>query len=363
MPMSYPAVTRPALLGAFALAVALTACGDQKVASASTAGSAAPADLTLPDPLATVGGTKVTMADVRARVGDRLDENETRYRVSQHKILDGAVQEIVRERVFAEEARKQGKTVDQLLAAEVGGSLEPSEVEIAAWYNENQERVRGRALPTISAEIGNYLRQQRRADANDKLEARLFAQSGVKVNLEPYRLTFDNAKAPALGSANAPVTLVEFSDFECPFCGRFYPTLKRIEETYGDRVRIVYRQFPLTSIHANAFKAAEASLCANEQGKFWPMHDLLFQEQQGLSVRDLKVKAGRVGVDQAKFDQCLETGRYAEQVQNDVREGTRVGVNGTPALFVNGVSIEGGAVPFEVLKKAIDKELAAAGAK
>jgi protein-disulfide isomerase len=347
-----------AFVALLTLGASLVGCSDQKVASATPpAAGNAKTDAEFPEVLATIGDQRITMADVRTRVGDELDQNETKFRVTQHKLVENTVRDIVSERMLAAEAKKQGKTVDQLLAAEVGGSLEPGEVEIATWYNENQARGGGRALDVISPEIGNYLRKTRRVDAIEKREIRLTAAQKVDVKLQPFRLAFDNSAAAARGPESSPVTLVEFSDFECPFCGRFFPTLKRIEEQYGDRIRIVYRQYPLTSIHQNAFKAAEASLCAKDQGKFWEMHDMLFTEQTQLSVRDLKVKANRLGLDQKKFDDCLDTGRFAAQVQADVHEGDRVGVNGTPALFVNGISIDGGAVPFETVQKAIDKEL------
>jgi protein-disulfide isomerase len=125
-------------------------------------------------------------------------------------------------------------------------------------------------------------------------------------------------------------------------------------------VRIVYRQYPIPSLHPYAFKAAEASLCAHEQGKFWQLHDAMFQDQNKLAIRDLKDKAARLGVDQKKFDGCLDSGKYTEKVQEDLRDGARAGVTGTPALFVNGVPIDGGAVGFDLVAKALDKELARA---
>jgi len=347
------------LAAVLTLGLSLVGCTDQKVAAASPTSAGKTNDAIFPETLATVGDQRITMADVKARVGDQLEQNETRFLVTQHRLVENTVRDILADRMLAGEAKKQGKTVDQLLAAEVGGSLEPTDVEIAAWYRENQARVGGRALAAISTEIGNYLRKTRRTEATEKLENRLKVEQKADVKIQPYRLTFDNTNAAARGPENSTVTLVEFSDFECPFCGRFFPTIKRLEEQYGDRIRIVYRQYPIPSLHANALKAAEASLCAKDQGKFWEMHDMLFQEQQQLSIRDLKVKANRLGLDQKKFDDCLDTGHFAGQVQADMREGDRVGVTGTPALFVNGISIDGGAVPFETVAKAIDKELKA----
>ena len=182
----------------------------------------------------------------------------------------------------------------------------------------------------------------------------------LTIYLEPYRATLNNAGAPSKGSSDSRVTLVEFSDFQCPYCRGFVPTLKRVETTYRDRVRIVYRQYPIPSLHPHAAKAAEASLCANEQGKFWDLHDLMFMEQDRLSVDDLKAKATRLGMDRAKFAACLDGGKFAQQVENDVREGTRAGVNGTPAVYVNGVLVEGGAASYEAVARALDAELARA---
>jgi len=194
--------------------------------------------------------------------------------------------------------------------------------------------------------------------AADRLVARLNKEKNVKVNFEPYRLAFDNGTSPTMGKAGAPVTLVEFSDFQCPFCHRFAPILKQVHDKYGDKVQIVYRQYPIPSLHPFAFKAAEASLCANDQGKFWEFHDSMFSEQNKLGVADLKDKAARMGMDRKKFEQCLDTGRYTEQVQKDMADGSKIGVTGTPAVFINGFELKGGAVPLETVTAAIDRELA-----
>lgn len=168
--------------------------------------------------------------------------------------------------------------------------------------------------------------------------------------------TFEITSADhVLGNQDAPVTLVEFSDFECPFCERAYPTFKKILENYKYQVRLVYKHFPL-GFHPNAQKAAEASECAAEQGKFWEYHDKIFDNQSaGLSVEKFKQWAQDLELDAQKFNDCLDSGKYASQVQSDYQEGVTKGVNGTPATFVNGQLISG-AVPYETFEQAI-KEL------
>ena len=349
---------RAMAFGALGLCSLLLACAGDRAAKAESPPRAQPAsDNDVPEVLATIGNTRITMADIRVRAGDDLDQMETRYRRERHKTIESTLQEIIRDSTLTAEARKQGKTLDQLVMAETGGALEPTEAEISGWYKQNRSRTGGRSLDQIRPKIVEYLRAERRNDASEKLEQRLSQERNITVHLQPYRVELNNEGAPAKGPAGAKVTLVEFSDFQCPFCSRFFPTLKQVEENFGNKVRIVYRQFPLTNIHPNAFKAAEASLCAHDQGKFWEMHDMMFQDQKRLTVRDLKATAGRLGLDQKKFDACVDTGRHTEQVQEDLKEGNRVGVTGTPAVFINGVALDGGAAPYEVVAKAIEKEL------
>ena len=166
---------------------------------------------------------------------------------------------------------------------------------------------------------------------------------------------------PSWGPEDAPVTIVEFSDFQCPFCSRFFSqTYPQIKQEYEGQVRFVYRDFPLTSLHENAQKAAEASECANEQGKFWDYHDMLFNNQAALDVASLKGYASQLGLDSTAFDQCLDSGKYTEEVQKDYQEGVSYGVTGTPAFFINGVSLIG-AQPYANFKAAIDAALQEAG--
>lgn len=344
------------MAGAVALGMIAGACARD---SAARMPAAAPAETpaTEPDVVASIKGEPITMADVRSRVGESLDRIETQYRLSRSKVIDSTIQIILRDRVLSEEAKRQGKSFEELVAAASDVPLEPTELDVSTWYAENRARVGNRSLEQVQPQIVAYLRDQRRRDAVAKLQERLDEEYEVKVDFEPYRLTFDNTGAPTLGRAGAPVTLVEFSDFQCPYCQGFAPILKRVEKEYGDKVQIVYRQYPIPSLHPNAFKAAEASLCANEQGKFWELHDVMFREQQQLSVSELKEKGRRLGMNSRQFDGCLDSGKYVEQVQNDQKEGQRAGIGGTPAVFINGVFVEGGAVPYETIAAIINREL------
>lgn len=160
---------------------------------------------------------------------------------------------------------------------------------------------------------------------------------------------------PVKGPNSAKVTIIEFSDFQCPFCGRAQATLNQIQDTYGDDVKFVFRDFPL-GFHENAQKSAEAAECAHEQGKFWEYHDLLFENQEALAVTDLKGYAAELDLDTKQFNECLDSGKYEEEVKSDMDDGIAAGVKGTPAFFINGRSIVG-AQPFANFKKVIDEEL------
>ncbi len=347
------------MLGSFLVTVLIcSGCSSEGSSAAAVDQQQRPAATAeVPSVLATIGDQSITLREVRVAVGGDLDRLDAEYARARHRLIETTLRQILRDTLFDAEARKQGKSVDELIRAEAGGALEPSDAEISSWYDENQDRVGGRSLDQVHGAIAEFLRKQRQELAMQKLEQRLEREHNVTVNLGPYRIDFDNADAPSRGPAEARVTLVEFSDFQCPFCGRFFSTLARVEKNFGDTVRVVYRQFPLSSIHPNAQKAAEASLCAKEQGKFWQMHDLMFQDQAHLGIVDLKEKAGRLGLNQRRFDECLDSGRYAEWIEKDLQEGQRAGVTGTPALFINGIPLRPGALPYEAVADAIHEEL------
>lgn len=164
---------------------------------------------------------------------------------------------------------------------------------------------------------------------------------------------------PVLGDPNARVTLVEFGDFQCPFCGRFFQTTEvQIIEKYvkTGKARFVYRDFPLSAIHNEAQKSAEAAECANEQSKFWPYHNILYQRQSDLGQQNYKKWAGELGLNSKQFNECLDSGKYVQEVEKDLRDGQAAGVNGTPSTFVNGRIVQG-AVPFAQFEAIIEEEL------
>jgi protein-disulfide isomerase len=315
-----------------------------------------------PETLATIDGDPVTMEDVEDLAGTELGQLEHNYRLERHQLVEAALGQLVRYRLLDAEAEARGITTDELVAAEIGAVEPVTEDEVTEWYDRNAASLGGRSLEELYPQIVDYLEGTRRQQRVNQLAQRLRQEREVVFLLEPFRVELRNVGAPALGPVGAPVTLTEFSDFECPFCRRFFPTLQQLRENYGDRLRIVYRQFPLNT-HPNAYPAALASLCAHEQDRFWEMHDLMFAEQDRLEVESLKEKAGRLGLDRARFDACLDSAEYAEQVRQDVLEGNRVGVEGTPAIYVNGIPVPRGVGPYSVIAGMIDEELERAGSR
>lgn len=351
-------------LTALALLAALPACAQSGDAAAAGETAAPGGD----EVVATIDGKNVTMNELEAeakpqlaQVDAQLAQCQAQAKQGRFQVLDAVLQSMLRDRMVAAEAAAAGQTPEEYLAAELESKIgEVTEAEVEAFFAENQARMPpGRAKEDIAPQIRQYLAQQKRGEAEQAFYTALEAKHSSTRLLEPPR-TEVAATGPAKGPASAPVTIVEFSDFECPFCSRVNPTLAQVQETYGDKVRIVFRQFPL-DMHPNARKAAEASLCAQDQGKFWEMHDAMFADQRNLGVPALKAKAVELGLAGDEFAQCLDSGEYADEVQADLQAGVEAGVSGTPAMFINGIPLSG-AVPFENVAEVIDAELARKGA-
>jgi protein-disulfide isomerase len=303
-----------------------------------------------PQVLATVDGKPVTAAEVKT--ADQFAQIERECAAKKHDVLEGELDQVIRERLLAAEAAARGVSTQSILAG-----LKPPEIsdaDVAKFYDENKAQIPG-PKEQFAPQIRQYLQQRGQAEAQQKLFADLSVKYKVEKKLEPIRIEVA-ASGPARGPATAPVTIVEFSDFQCPFCGRLFETLEQVKTKYGDKVNIVFRQFPLASIHPNAQKAAEASLCANEQGKFWEMHNAMFKNQEELAVDSLKAKAAGLGLKADAFNSCLDSGKFAAQILVDQKDGSVAGVSKTPAMFINGRFLLG-AASIEQITAVIDEEL------
>ena len=314
--------------------------------------------------LAIIDGVSLSEAAVRALAIDELEQLETRRlrfeatsKAEEHAIIEEALNGMIADHLLTTEAESRGVSVADLLASEVAANTPAaSEEEVQNIYNVNREQLSGVSLEVGMGQVRDFLGQRNYDQALESYVANLREEYGVESLLGPYRIEVETEGHPFRGSSDAPVTIVEFSDFECPFCRRAEPVFKRIQEEYGDQVRLVYRQFPLNDIHPRAQKAAEASLCADEQGQFWNMHDVLFLEPVELELASLREKAAAAGLDTASFNECLESAKYADRVDADIRAGVLAGVTGTPAAFINGRPVLG-AQPFESYAEIIDDEL------
>jgi len=313
--------------------------------------------------LGVVNGQAITEDEVSKAAAKDLDnvelkrlQNEANYRREKQDALEKAFNALMEEKVLDAEAAKRKISKEALVQQEVDGNVKaPTTEEIEKFYEENKARIpvsREQAIP----QIGPYLMDQRRDAAFAALITRLKKDYGVTSYLEPLRTEIPTAGFPTLGPASAPITIVEFSDFECPYCGGLFPTLKEIETKYADKIRVVYRQYPLTSLHPHAQKAAEASLCADEQKRFWDFHDSLFGNQQDLTVDSLKRRAVELKLDAPAFNTCLDSGKHAETIKKDIVEGSRAGVSGTPAIFINGRLLSGNQ-PYTSIAQVIEDEL------
>jgi len=316
-------------------------------------------------------------ADVAARVGERaitVRELDDRWKnedpgakaQAEQAIYDGrkaALDAIIADMLVADAAKAKGVTPEAFVQAEVGRRIKPvSDTDVRNFYVQNSERMQGRSFEQMSSAIQQFLQDQQQTTAKQDLIAELRKGGpAIRVVMDSPRTTITvNPDDPSEGKADAAVTLVEYSDFQCPFCLRVMPTLKQLRAKYGDKLRIVWKDFPLTQIHPQAFVAAQAGNCAREQGKFWELHDKMFGNQSALQPEALKRYAAEAGVDAAKFNQCLDTSKYESRVQDAIRAGGRLGIQSTPTVYVNGRMING-AQPIEVFQAVIDEELARGG--
>ena len=331
-------------------AESLRAANDVKVLVAEVAPPATPADRARL--LATVNGRRITSGDIENALLPLVAAVQEQV----YELRSSDIEQKINDLLLSQEAQKRQVTARAVLEAEVGSKLATvTEAEAQKFYDQNKDRING-DFAAAKYQIIQYLEGERWEKLAGDFAARLRRDAGVRTFLvRPAPPVFEIATddQPVKGTASAPVTLVEFTDFQCPSCAAAHPVLDRVVAESGGRVRLVVRDFPLTQ-HEHAFKAAEA---AREQGKYWEYADVLFRNQSALGVERLKQYASALGLDRAKFDAALDSGKFAEQVRRDLHDGQRLGISGTPTVFVNGRRLKD--VTYESLKAAVQQALAA----
>ena len=325
--------------------------------SAQQAKRPAPGDI-----VAKVGTATITLADVDDKALEQPASSFGAAKLSQaiFEARRAALDELIANSLMDAAAKAQGMDRSALIEKEITAKIPPvSDTEVTSWFQANQARLNGAPIDQVRQPIRAFLVQERMQGIREIYIDGLKSKTPVQVMLEPPRVHVSAANSPSKGPANAPIELIEFSDFQCPYCLRADPTVRQVLSTYGDKIRFVYRHYPLPN-HPFARPAAEAAACAHEQGKFWPYHDLLFANPSKLSDADFKQHAATLGLNTAQFNACVDTHKLKGEVEADTKAGEDAGVNGTPAFYINGRMISG-AQPFEVFKKIIDEELAQRG--
>lgn len=309
--------------------------------------------------LATVAGHPITYADLNEQLKPAINDLRLRAYEAERQAINARVKEIL----FDAEAKRRRITRDDLIRVEISDKARrPTDADIVKFYEANKSRIEGN-LDTVRPQIAAYLEQEERTRLEDALFNRLRATASIRILLpepEGYVQKISTDDDPSRGAPNAPVTVVMFTDFQCPACSATHPVLDEVLKQYGTRVRLVVRDFPLEQ-HQWARKAAEAADAANAQGKFFEYTDILYKNQQALDVPSLKKYARDLGLNSARFDADLDSGKYADEVAHDIEDGKAYGVASTPTIFINGVRLLD--LSDRGMKAAIDAAFERAGQK
>lgn len=303
--------------------------------------------------VASFAGQAITAGELEQEVAARL----LSVRQQEYQIKSEGIRELVFRRRLEQVAREAGISVEELIRREVTEKAAlPSEEQVTQVFQRYRAQLSpddAQAREQVVQGLTEQLRQERLAQYRQELLAR----ADVRILLEPPRAAVSLAgHEPIKGPAKAAVTLVEFSDFQCPYCASSKTTMAQIQSVYGDKVRFVFKHFPL-NMHKDARRAAEASLCAADQGKFWELHDWMFAHPKQLSERELVEQARALGLDGERFQRCLAGGEKGKMIAADMAAALGLGITGTPAFVINGRLVMG-AQPFEAFKEIIDDELA-----
>jgi protein-disulfide isomerase len=306
--------------------------------------------------IVTVGGRPITAG----KIDERLKPIIYKLRLNSYQLAQQALDVTINDLLLLAEANRRKVPPEEIVRKEITEKIHPpTEAEIAKFYSDNKERI-PTELADASNQIAMYLQEQDQQRLEADLSKRLRAGANIRLLISEPVLPVQLISVdddPVRGDANAPITIVEFTDFQCPSCAALQPILEEVMKSYGNKVRLVVRDFPLAR-HVNARKAAEAANAANAQGKFFEYAALLFKHQDKLDLPSLKKYASEVGLNRARFDVELDGGTYAAEVKHDVDDGEMYGVDSTPAVFVNGVALR--EMSVEALRALIDRRLATA---
>jgi protein-disulfide isomerase len=305
---------------------------------------------------AAIGSEQILEKDLEAGIESDVYDAEMKV----FEIKFGKLQAMLLEKFMNQDPNKKGLTNDEFLNKYIAKNVKVSDAEMEKFIKERQIP-KDQINPEIRERIKQYLEVESKKLAVDKWIADKTKKSPVEVYIKkPQRPVFDvNIKdAPFKGGSDAKVTIVEYSDFQCPFCSKASATVAEIEKKYGNKVKVAFKNFPLP-FHSQARLAAEAALCANEQSSnlFWKMHDAMFADQSKLDKENLMASAKKVGAKEAEFKACLEATKYKAVIDADMAQGQKIGIKSTPTFFINGKLVSG-AQPLEVFSEVIDEELA-----
>jgi protein-disulfide isomerase len=308
-----------------------------------------------------IAGKEVAVGEVDRWIMDKLFDNATSNRNANRlfEIRNRALKQMASEQALDAEAVALKLDKEQVMRQEVEKRAAVDEQEVKDFYETNKQRYGQRTFEQIQAAIRRQLEQQKRQKAMEAYLDELRAKVGFESALEPPRFKIAG-DGKSRGPADAPIALVEFSDYECPYCKTAEPIVDEVLVRYPTQVRFAYRHFPLDQIHKQARTASIAAECAGEQGKFWEYHALLFEKAPKLAEADLKTYADQFGLDRAAFDACLAQQRTMGTIDSDIDAGDKAGVSGTPAFFVNGLPLTG-ARSLAQFAEVIDKELTRLG--
>jgi protein-disulfide isomerase len=300
--------------------------------------------------VAEIAGHKVSADELEEKEAGKLLQAKYKYYLAERDALD----QYIDDQLLEMQAKKEGVTLDELFKRHISANVpEPTEDQLRFYYegvqtDEPYEAARPHIVDTVH--------QLRTKKARDAYIAELRGEYAVVVELNQPSAHVEVGDAPRLGSESAPVQIIEFADYECPYCQQVNADLTRLREQFGNSVSVTYKDFPLP-MHPLAARAAEAARCAGAQGKFWEFHDSLFETKR-LQVSDLKEQARKLKLDTARFDQCLDSGEQAAAVKKDSKEGQRLGLQGTPSFFINGHFMSG-AIGYMKLRDTVMQELGA----